>query len=82
MKGLVLSGDEHEQRLKQTIKTKQELIDRLDPFVQLLNESFNTYYNPIIVTSLNILIHVIHLGLPSFMTLLKQFLNHILNLFN
>ena len=53
----------------------------MDPFVQLLLQSFQTYYNPIIVTTLHILIHVIHLGLPTFKTLMKQFLTQILKLF-
>ena len=56
--------------------------DRLDPFVKLLLKSFKTYYNPIVVTTLHILIHVIHLGLPSFKLLLKKFLNKILALLN
>ena len=80
-KGLILSGDEHEQRTHSTIQIKQELKDRLDPFVKLLLKSFKTYYNPIVVTTLHILMHVIHLGLPSFKLLLKKFLNKILGLF-
>jgi hypothetical protein len=49
--------------------------------VPILLEAFNTYYNPIVVTTLNILMHVIHLGLPSFKAHLKPFLANILKLF-
>jgi hypothetical protein len=56
-------------------------VDRLDPFVKLLLASFNTFYNPIIMTTLNIMIRVVHLGLPSFKTHLKKFITHILKLF-
>lgn len=34
---------------------KAELIERLDPFVILILNSFKTYHNPIVVTSLNIM---------------------------
>ena len=81
MKGLILSGNEYELREKLSIVQNEELIQRLDPFVPLLLDAFNTYYNPIIVTTLNILLHVIHLGLPSFNKLLKPFLGRILQLF-
>ena len=80
-KGLILSGDEHEQRAKTTILVKQDLINKLDPFVKLLLNSFKTFYNPIVVTTLNIMIHVIHLGLPSFKLYLRKFLTKILRLF-
>jgi hypothetical protein len=60
---------------------KQELADKLDPFVHLLLAAFKTFYNPIIVTTLSIMIHVIHLGLPSFKLLLKKFIGNILKLF-
>jgi hypothetical protein len=80
-KGLILSGNEHESRAKQTILVKSELVKKLDPFVKLLLNAFRTFYNPIVVTSLNIMIHVIHLGLPSFKQLLKKFLSKILKLF-
>lgn len=53
----------------------------LDPFVQPLLDSFKTYYNPIVVQTLQIMIHVIHLGLPSFKLLLRKFLNRIFKLF-
>jgi hypothetical protein len=58
------------------------LKDKLDPFVVLFLRSFKTFYNPIIVTTLHILVNIIHLGLPSFKTLLKKFLNRIFKLFN
>lgn len=80
-KGLILAGDEHEQRASAQIVGKEELVQKLDPFVKLLLGSFKTFYNPIIVTTLNIMIHVIHLGLPSFKELLKKFLGNILKLF-
>jgi hypothetical protein len=54
----------------------------MDPFVQPLLDSFKTYYNPIVVQTLQILIHVIHLGLPSFKLLLKKFINRIFKLFD
>ena len=79
--GLILTGDEHDQRTKLVINTQSEYIDKLDPFVPILLQAFNTYYNPIVVTTLNILMHVIHLGLPSFKALLKPFLANILKLF-
>lgn len=81
VKGMILAGDEHEQRTATTIEVSQELTDRLDPFVKLLLASFSTFYNPIVVTTLNIMIRVVHLGLPSFKTLLKKFITHILKLF-
>ena len=80
-KGLILVGDEHENRALSTIDVKQDLKDKLDPFVVLLLRAFKTFYNPIIVTTLHILVNVIHLGLPSFKTLLKKFLNRIFKLF-
>jgi hypothetical protein len=82
VKNLILSGNEYEARSKLSIGQDEELIKRLDPFVPLLLDAFNTYYNPIVVTNLNILLHVIHLGLPSFSNLLKPFLGKILALFN
>jgi hypothetical protein len=82
VKNLILSGNEYEARSKLSIEQDEELIKRLDPFVPLLLDAFNTYYNPIVVTNLNILLHVIHLGLPSFSNLLKPFLGKILALFN
>lgn len=80
-KGLILNGDEHEQRNKTTIDIKSDLVERLDPFVPLLLSAFKTFYNPIIVTTLTIMIHVIHLGLPSFKSNLRKFLGSILKLF-
>jgi len=44
-------------------------------------ESFRTFYNPIVVTTLHILTSVIQLGLPTFQALLRKFLNKILRLF-
>lgn len=61
---------------------KQELKDKLDPFVVLFLRAFKTFYNPIIVTTLHILVNVIHLGLPAFKNLLKKFLIRIFKLFN
>ena len=81
MPGLILTGSEHESRVKLVINTQSDHIQRLDPFVPILLDAFNTYYNPIVVTTLNILMHVIHLGLPSFKNLLKPFLAKMLKLF-
>lgn len=50
--------------------------------MQPLLDSFKTFYNPIIVQTLSVMINVIHLGLPSFKILLKKFLNRILKLFS
>ena len=78
--GLILVGDEHEQKALATIEVRQELKDKLDPFVVLFLRAFKTFYNPIIVTTLHILVSIIHLGLPAFKTLLKKFLNCIFKL--
>mmetsp|Transcript_20802 Transcript_20802/g.32086 ORF Transcript_20802/g.32086 Transcript_20802/m.32086 type:complete len:86 (-) Transcript_20802:1916-2173(-) len=50
------------QCLKKAIKTKvvlteetEENKDRLDPFVVLILQSFKTYHNPIVVTSLTLI---------------------------
>lgn len=59
----------------------QVIKDRLDPFVELLLNSFKTYHNPIIVASLAIVTQIVGLGLPSFSQLLKKFLNRIFKLF-
>ena len=59
----------------------EQLIARLDPFVILILNSFKTYHNPIVVTSLNIMTQIIGLGLPSFKELLRKFLNRIFKLF-
>lgn len=75
-------GDEHEQRALSTIEVKQDLKEKLDPFVVLFLRAFKTFYNPIIVTTLHILVNVIHLGLPAFKTFMKKFLNRIFKLFN
>ena len=48
----------------------------------LLLRAFKTFYNPIIVTSLHILVNIIHLGLPSFKSLVKMFLTRIFKLFD
>ena len=81
-KGLILVGDEHEQRASATIAVNQDLKDKLDPFVILFLRAFKTFYNPIIVTTLHILVNIIHLGLPSFKAMLKKFLNRIFKLCN
>ena len=57
------------------------MIERLDPFVMLILNSFKTYHNPIVVTALHIMTQIIDLGLPSFKELLKKFLNRIFKLF-
>lgn len=59
----------------------QALKDRLDPFVELLLNSFKTYHNPIIVAALSIVTQIVGLGLPSFSEHLKKFLNRIFKLF-
>jgi hypothetical protein len=64
-----------------TEKQKQDVIDRLDPFVILILNSFKTYHNPIVVTSLNIMSQIVHLGLPSFRDNLGRFLSRIFKLF-
>jgi hypothetical protein len=64
-----------------TITGRDELVNKLDPFVPLLLGAFKTFYNPIIVTTLNIMIHVVHLGLPSFKEHLKKFIGSILKQF-
>ena len=60
---------------------KAELIERLDPFVILILNSFKTYHNPIVVTSLNIMSQIVTLGLPSFKEHLGRFLSRIFKLF-
>lgn len=80
-KGLILQGNEFEERANKTITVKEELVTILDPFVQPLLDSFKTFYNPIVVQTLQVMIHVIHLGLPSFKLLLRKFLNRIFKLF-
>ena len=79
---MILAGDEQENKALQTIEVKQELKDKLDPFVVLFLRAFKTFYNPIIVTTLHLLVNIIHLGLPSFKQLLKKFLTRIFKLFN
>ena len=54
----------------------------MDPFVILFLRAFKTFYNPIIVTTLHILVNIIHLGLPSFKNLMRKFLIRIFKLFN
>lgn len=81
MKGLVLTGDEHLERSAKTIRVKDELVQMLDPFVQPLLDSFKTFYNPIVVQTLQIITNIINLGLPSFKSLLRKFLNRIFKLF-
>lgn len=48
----------------------------------LFLRAFKTFYNPIIITTLHILVQVIHLGLPAFKHLMKKFLNRIFKLFD
>jgi hypothetical protein len=60
---------------------KKEIEERLDPFVILILNSFKTYHNPIVVTSLNIMSQIVHLGLPSFKENLGRFLSRIFKLF-
>jgi hypothetical protein len=50
--------------------------------VLLILNSFKTYHNPIVVTSLGILTQIIGLGLPSFKELLGRFLSRIFKLFS
>jgi hypothetical protein len=38
-----------------TEEQKKDILERLDPFVILILNSFKTYHNPIVVTSLNIM---------------------------
>lgn len=57
------------------------MIERLDPFVYLILNSFKTYHNPIVVTSLHIMTQIVSLQLPSFKEFLKKFLNRIFKLF-
>ena len=78
----MLQGDEHDQRNKKSIELNLDLVNLLDPFVQPLLDSFKTYYNPIVVQTLQIMVHMIHLGLPTFKTLLKKLINRIFKLFN
>lgn len=59
----------------------EEMKAKLDPFVPLFLDSFKTYHNPIIVTTLHVLGQIIPLGLPSFKDLMKKFLNKIFKLF-
>lgn len=59
----------------------EELKAKLDPFVSVLLDSFKTYHNPIIVTTLHVLGQLIPLNLPSFRELMKKFLNKIFKLF-
>lgn len=75
-------GDESDNTSLAKQDIKQELKDKLDPFVILFLRAFKTFYNPIIVTTLHLLVNIIHLGLPAFKQLLKKFLNRIFKLFN
>jgi hypothetical protein len=54
---------------------------KLDPFVPVLLDSFKTYHNPIIVTTLHVLGQLIPLSLPTFKDLMKKFLNKLFKLF-
>ena len=58
------------------------MVQRLDPFVVLILNSFKTYHSPIVVTSLNIMTQIVGLGLPSFKELLGRFLSRIFKLFD
>lgn len=59
-------GDEADNTSLAKQGVKQELKDKLDPFVILFLRAFKTFYNPIIVTTLHLLVNIIHLGLPAF----------------
>jgi hypothetical protein len=61
--------------------TEDDMKAKLDPFVPVLLDSFKTYHNPIIVTTLHVLGQLIPLGLPSFKELMKKFLNKLFKLF-
>ena len=81
------------QTLKRAIKAKLVLVDgqeeadkeqlreRLDPFVLLILRSFKTYHNPIVVTSLSLISSIVGLNLNSFKSNLGKFLNKIFYLF-
>ena len=64
-----------------TEEQKKDVLERLDPFVILILNSFKTYHNPIVVTSLAIMSQIVHLGLPSFKEHLGRFLSRIFKLF-
>lgn len=83
-KEVIKSGGLDVENLKEEEKNSVELNqlkDRLDPFVELLLNSFKTYHNPIVVTTLSIVTQIVGLGLPSFSLHLKKFLNRIFKLF-
>jgi hypothetical protein len=61
--------------------SKQDIIDRFDPFVPLVLSSFKTYHSPIVMNSLGIIASMLSLGLPSFKATLTKFLNKIFKLF-
>ena len=60
---------------------EDDLKAKLDPFVPVLLDSFKTYHNPIIVTTLHVLGQLIPLSLPTFKDLMKKFLNKLFKLF-
>lgn len=78
----IITATEKEGKLEVSEESRKEMIERLDPFVFLILNSFKTYHNPIVVTSLNILTQIVSLGLPSFKELLGRFLSRIFKLFN
>ena len=60
---------------------KEELKAKLDPFVPLLLNAFRTFHNPIVISSLHIIGMILNLGLPSFKSLMKKFLNKLFKFF-
>ena len=62
--------------------SKEETVERFDPFVPLILSSFKTYHNPIVMSSLTIIQEMLQLNLPSFSSLLRKFLNRIFKLFS
>ena len=62
--------------------SKEEVVERFDPFVSLILSAFKTYHNPIIMSSLSIIQEMLSLNLPSFSSLLRKFLNRIFKLFS
>ena len=63
------------------VAPEDDLKAKLDPFVPVLLDSFKTYHNPIIVTTLHVLGQLIPLSLPTFKDLMKKFLNKLFKLF-
>lgn len=78
----IITITEGEEAQPEKQDQRKEMLERLDPFVLLILNSFKTYHNPIVVTSLNIMTQIVGLGLPSFQELLGRFLSRIFKLFN